>query len=145
MLLRVFAAPVPAVGSAYPARAPGAEGLSRALQVLLGIIERRLLADDGSRSVSSAFCAVAEAAPTTSTPANPSAKAAKMRMRMSDSSGQEAVMSQRAKRRSLSVPGSCSARSNVGVTALTSLRFRSSAPAPICAVAQLARASVAAR
>ena len=84
-------------------------------------------AEDSSSSVSSASCAVAEAAPTTSAPANHSAKAAKMRMRMSDSSGHEAVMSQLAKRRSLSVPGFRLARSNLGLSVPTSLRCRSNA------------------
>lgn len=46
-------------------------------------------------------------------------------MRMSDSSGQEAVMSQRENRRSLSVPGFHDARSNLELPVPNSLRFRS--------------------
>ena len=51
-------------------------------------------------------------------------------MRMSDSSGQEAVMSQLANRRSLSVPGFRSTRSNLGVPVPISLPFRSNALFP---------------
>jgi len=58
-----------------------------------------------------------------------SSRTARMRMRMSDSSGQEAVMSQRAKRRSLSVPGSRPARSNPGLPVPTSVSNRSN-PSP---------------
>ena len=49
-------------------------------------------------------------------------------MRMSDSSGQEAVMSQRANGRSLCVPGFRSARSNLAAAAPISLSCHSNAP-----------------
>lgn len=48
-------------------------------------------------------------------------------MRISDSSGQEAVTSQVADRRSISVPGFRSTRSNLGVPVPISLSFRSNA------------------
>jgi hypothetical protein len=68
---------------------------------------------------------VAEAAPTTSTQANPSARAVRARMRMSDSSGQETVMSQGANWRSLNVPGSRSAGFKPGLRVPISLSFHS--------------------
>lgn len=49
---------------------------------------------------------------------------------MSDSSGQRAVMSQLAHRRSLSIPGFRSARSNLGLPVPNSLSFRSNARLP---------------
>lgn len=87
-------------------------------------------ADESSSSISSASCAVAEAAPTTSAPANPNARAARITKRMSDSSGQEAVRSQRANPCSISAPGFRPVRSNRRRPVPNSLSLRSNASVP---------------